>query len=210
LTCTKGGVTVACSTFGLTTDSFTNGPGASGSASLGFSNFGGWNITIVTGSSNSPDCEGIFGSGCLSDTSINTSSGKATNSLDVYFGASGFDHEGGLVVTESGSGVKGTATSAGYAAKNLLKTFSSTAAPTLTGEIGSTLSLSAPSTIFTGGPGPTGKDAFVTADIFKAGKGDNYVVTTTITAVPESASVILFGFGLLALAKIAKRRLARS
>jgi hypothetical protein len=196
-TCTSGGSVVLCSTFG---------EGTLGN-SLDATSFDGWNVS-VTATSNSPNCSGLAGPGCLSTDNIDTVDVSSADALDVYFGDTSFSPELGLQVTETGSGVTGTAGAMGYAFTGPLG-FSSTAAPTLSGKIGTSLSLTAPGIVTTGGTPTSGPLSLAIEDTFANGAGHTYDVDTTITAVPEPASMVLFGSMLLAITGIAKKKFGR-
>src|ERR1700682_2892662 len=207
--CSHGGVAVSCATFGTVG---TLGSAASGSETLAVTAFHGWKITQTSGGSNSPNCVGFNGPDCINEDNINANTlGGATDDLQAYFGASGFGTQPGLKVTESGSAAIGTATAKGFAYTGALG-FSALAAPTVSGQIGATLSVSNCAPCMAGppgGPSPTGPFHLAIVDIFFGAAGNTFNVDTTIAAVSAPASMVLFGSLFLAVTALGKKKLRR-
>jgi len=204
-TTTSGVASTNCAAFGAVAVSNDG----TGGESLSFHTFNAWKVQ-VSAYSNSPNCSGIEGPGCISNDSIDATTAGSTT-LDAYFGGTGFNPEPAYIVTESSSSTTGTATAAGYQESGLTG-FSATSKPTLSGQIGSTLSLSNCTPCSSGPTGglSNGDNALVTFNTFAGAAGDSYAVTTTISAVPEPTSMILFGSALLAVTGFAKKKLFRS
>lgn len=208
VTCSHGGVATSCAAWGVG----TLGSAAGGSETLAATSFHGWNVSQTSGGSNSPNCSGVHGPDCINEDNINAVTLGATDALEAFFGASGFNAVAALTVTESGSAAVGTATAQGFAYAGGLG-FGQLAAPTVSGQIGSTLSVTNCSPCSagpTGGVAPASPFNLAIEDTFAGAAGDSYNVDTTIAAVPEPASMLLFGSVLLAVTGIAKKKLFRS
>jgi len=181
--------------------------------------FDGFSLTVTTGGSNSPNCFGINGPGCLNTTNItatNISSGTAT--LSAYFADTGFAPGGGvtgLVVGFSTPGETGTtAVQTAYATTgnvnplalgNLTPTGGLTACglPNLTIN-GPTLNTS----MGTGCAVPGSPFSLEIATTMTAAAGGAFNLNGTISAIPEPASVALFGSVLVFCASRLRRRKA--
>jgi hypothetical protein len=198
-TITTGAGSANCLAFGAGT------LGGGSSLTVEATNFNGWNLSNATGKSFSPNCGPV----CVNQNTINTINAGATVDLQAFFGASGFKPVQALTVSESGTDVQGTATAMGYAYTGALG-FSQTAAPVVSGQIGSTLVLTtAPATAGpTGGASPGSTFNAVTSLTFDH-TGTEYNVTETIAAVPEPTNVVLFGSVLLAVTGLAKKKFRR-
>jgi hypothetical protein len=166
-----------------------------GAISIIAANLNGWNITISTGSSNSPNCSGSHGPGCLDNTTINaTSTGGST--LTVYFADTGFTSQSSLTVAESASGITGSGSQArtqGFTgtgplpAASSLSTFSGT-------QIGTNLNLNAVGSATTsGGGGTTPFDLELVTQFTSGSSGGSFNVDSSISAVPEPVSMLLAG-----------------
>lgn len=204
--CTAG----TCASFGASGD---NNP-LPGAVTINASNFDGWSITLSSGSSNSPSCPpvGVNGVGCVNDTNINAQS-TGSGTLSVYFADTGFNTEQAFQVAFSAPQLTGvSASQTAYAFTGALPLGSGVTSPVLTGQIGSTLTFTAPGVqaLSTGGAGLTGPFNLLLATTFTAGAGGGaFNANGNITAVPEPTSMLLVGSALLGLATLAKKKLLR-
>jgi hypothetical protein len=185
--------TVTCA--GCATFSSTDTNPATGVISINATGLNGWNVTISTGSSNSPNCSGVNGPGCLDNTTITTSTSGA-GTLTAYFADTGFNTEPGFTVSESAASITGaTGTSA------MTQGFTTTSIPTpanlssLSGtQIGSNLTLSSGGFVSTGGGGAAGPFDLALVTTFTAASGGaSFNVDSNIGAVPEPVSLLLEG-----------------
>lgn len=203
----NGAVTCAgCATFSPTdTNPLT------GAININATGLNGWSITISNGTSNSPNCSGSLGPGCLDNTTISTQSSGA-GTLTAYFADSGFATQSGLSVTLSASAINGTGSSVmtqgfkgtgALPAPSLLSTFSGT-------QIGSNLTLNVGGGFAgpTSGLGATGPFDLELVTTFTAGSGGgSFNADSTIAApTPEPSAVILFGTVLLLVGTVMRRR----
>jgi hypothetical protein len=212
LVCSSGGGSGVCGG-NVTATTF-----GSGQLSLQVVSVGGWSVSTDTGSSNSPNCSGVYGPDCANTSEVNAQSFLGdTTALAVYFGTTGFASESGLICAESASGITGSnspsASASCYAGSGTPFTFSDETIPTgftSGNQIGSTLTLTALGSTTSGGSAPlTAPFSLGIEDTFKGGStSDAYNVDTTISAVPEPASVTMLG-GVLLLAAGAIRRKTR-
>jgi hypothetical protein len=195
ITCTGG----TCASFGASGD---NNP-LVGAVAISATDFNGWLVTLSSGSSNSPGCPAIgLGPGCLNDTNINAQTTGA-GTLSVYFGDSGFATETGFNVAFSSPLQTGAmATQTAYAYTGALSLL------TPSGQIGSVLSSPAPgvAALATAGPGLTGPFNLELQTVFTTTGPGAFNANGNITAVPEPATVLLFGTVLLICATIWKRK----
>ncbi len=187
-----------CSAWGVLGD---NNPTV-GTINLIATAFDGWSITY-SGKSGSPSCSP--GGQCTTDTNITTQSSGA-GTLDTFFADSGFTAEPGFTtsLTTSLDSAGTSVSSKFYAYTGALDL----GAPP-SGQIGGTLSLSSGTGSTTGGgANPAGspfdlQDAVV---LTATGANQNFTVTSTIDAVPEPSSIMLFGTVLLGLGVVLRRR----
>jgi len=219
--CSVSGVVTPCTTFGTVGTTGSAGAGAEtlSVSPFGAASFNGWKITQSSGGTNSPGCSGqqFNGPDCINEDNVNANTvSGATDPLDAYFGSSGFTQEQTLVVSESGSAAKGTAKAAGYAfTGGLGPSWAGSMVPVLPAadRIGSTLSVK---NCMPCQDGPTSDAApaalfsLAIKDTFSGAQGDSFNVDTTIGAVPEPTSVVLFGSVLLLAAVFAKKKFVRS
>jgi hypothetical protein len=166
--------------------------------------FNGWDITF-SATSGSPGC--TPSGQCTTDTDISVKSGGA-GTLTTYFGDTGFTTQGGFTtsLTTSLDTAGTSATSTYYAYTGALDI----GAPP-SGQIGAELSLGAGTGSTTGGGGnPVGTTSpFNLQDsvtLTATGSGQNFTVTSTIDAVPEPTSIMLFGTVLVGVGAIIRRR----
>jgi hypothetical protein len=196
--------TAVCSNGNCTLWGVTNSPSdtvsAVGKISVnnedGVHYFDGWSFQF-SATSGSPGC--TPSSQCATDTDISvTASAGATSPLVTYFADSGFTSEPGFVtsLTQSLDSTGTSATSSYYAYTGALQL----GAPPAGDKIGSTLSVACASgpctSTSTGGGSNPVSGTFNLQDMVSltaTGGGQNFTVTSTIDAVPEPASVALFG-----------------
>jgi hypothetical protein len=175
---------------------------ATGAISVNVADLNGWSFTF-TATSGSPGC--TPGGQCTTDDDIAVSS-SGTGTLTTYFGDTGFTTEPGfttsLATSQDSAGTSITSTY--YAYTGALDI----GAPT-SGQIGAQLSLgSGTGSITGGGSNPVGASSpFDLQDevVLTAG-GENFSVTSTIDAVPEPASIALFGSVLFGCVAVLRRR----
>jgi hypothetical protein len=215
LTCFNGAI-VSCTGAGSFNATVTTSTVAGiTTVTVSASAFNGWDVSSDTGTSASPPCSstGV----CLDQNQVNIqSTSTGASPLQAYFADSGFTPAEGLTFTESATELNGTATASGYAyLPNGTLGLSGSAAPTLPAPSFPTLALT--------GTGLVTKDAgpvtsaspttqpynLATEFNFTVGAvGGGYSVTETIAAVPEPASVVLFGGALLVIATTVRRKVA--
>jgi len=215
---------VTCSNFGSSTACGIN-PSADqnalvGGISLSGVVFDGYTLTITTGGSNSPNCDGFpNGPGCLNTTNIaatNISTGTAT--MTAYFADTGFTFAGGgFIVGFSTPGESGTtAVQTAFATHGainplgvgvLLPTAGLTVcgAPSLTIS-GPTLNTSMGTTC----ANPGVPVSLELATTFTTASGGAFNLNGTISSVPEPGSLMLLGSGLLGFAGFARRKFMKS
>ena len=168
-----------------------------GAISVFASNLNGWSVTISTGSSNSPNCSGGNGPGCLDNTTITTQSNGA-GTLTVYFADTGFTTEAGFTVSESAASITGTGSTAqtqGFKGTGALPAPGSLSAFSAT-QIGANLNLGVglAEGAQTSGSGATGPFDLELVTTFTAGSGGgSFNVDSNIAAVPEPVSMVLAG-----------------
>jgi hypothetical protein len=188
-----------CADLGATSD-LNSGTGKMTVLALSFN---GWDITF-SATSGSPGC--TPGSQCTTDTNISVTSG-GSGTLTTYFGDTGFTTESGFVTSLTTSlDTAGTSVSSTYYAYTGALDIG---APT--GQIGATLSLGSGTGSTTGGGGnPVGTtspfDLQDAVTLTSTGAGQDFTVTSTIDAVPEPSSIVLFGAVLFGSSLLIRRR----
>jgi len=208
LGCYSGGSSVACSTFGA------SGGGSGNSLNVSASTFGGWDVTTNSANAYPPSCSSI--GTCESQTELNAVDSSASGNLSAYFASAGFTDQGALTLNESGSQSDGTASAMEYAYTGALGIPNTGAAPSLSGQIGSTISeTNTGNGAFSAGPTsglpPVSTPYNITGEIsFTPGTpGGGYTMTETIsTAVPETSSASVFLVMLLGMAFVVRKRIA--
>jgi hypothetical protein len=184
-------------------------PGSGSTVNYSNTNFDGWNISVVFGSSNSPGLTGVNGLFGLDITSLTaTCSGGpcSSNPLDIFLSDTGFTQ----VVAANGFTSSYSTTQHGGSTSQLAW---DTTANTIFGE-GQSIGTIGP---FTGtnhgsvsGGGPAGPSPYslTIEDIFNAnGSAASFSTDGDIAAVPEPAAISLLGGVLLVLGNRLRKRL---
>jgi hypothetical protein len=176
-------------------------PGGGGITLAGVT-FDGFFLTVTTGGSNSPNCSGSpNGPGCMNTTNItatNISLGTAT--LSMYFSDTGFTvTDPGLIVGFSTPGETGdTATQQAFATAGAISplapgNLTPTAGLAACGALLTILGPTGPTALGSGCPTPGAPFSLALATTMVASPGQSFNLNGTISAVPEPASVALFG-----------------
>jgi len=181
-----------------------------GNLTVDVASFNGWTSIEDSAQAYTPSCPGGT---CESQNNLDTTNTSAGNDLLSYFGASGFTAPGPLTLVESGTLLAGTSSAMAYGYTGALG-LQGSAAPTLSGQIGSTLSVTGNggglySAGPTGGPAPATPYNLTSEFDFTATHNGHYNMTETVsTAVPESSSVSVFLMMLLGMAFLVRKRIA--
>jgi hypothetical protein len=171
-------------------------------------NFNGWNVSIVFGTSNSPNLQGVnglFGIDITSLTATCTGGNCSANPLDIFLSDNGFTQPvgvGGFTTTYSSTQTGGSTTQMAW--ESATNTFF--AQTTAIGTVGPFTSSNHGSA--TGG-GPAGPSPYslTIEDIFNAGGSPaSFSTDGNITSVPEPGAVVLFGTVLVLCASGLQRR----
>lgn len=195
----------------ITSDGSTYDSGASSNSSLATSltDFDGWDVTLVAGSSNSPSTT-PYGLSLISVSASCAVSSCESNPLTIEFSGSGFTEttptppDFNVSYTVSGESAGSSTTLTGYYGHGLLDTAH---------QIGSPLTLTGPVTIdtiaTTGGHAPNTPYSLTLTDTFTAGSdGATFFESTgLLAAAPEPATMLLFGTGLLLFGLVLRKRL---
>jgi len=219
VTCTDVGTSTACTTAVFPPADSNAKAHAITVAGL---TFDGFDITVTTGGSNSPNCSGLNGPNCLDTTNINaTNVSGGTASISAYFADTGFSPAGvtGLAVGFSTPGETGTtavqtayATSGTLTAPNPLGNgvFNPTGGLATCGTPNLTINATPipGTTIGTNCAAPGAPFSLEIGTTFTAAAGQGFNVNGTISAIPEPASVALFGSVLVFCASRLRRRKA--
>jgi hypothetical protein len=177
--------------------------------SISAGSFNGWNISLSSGSSNSPNCNGGSGVGCINNTNINAhTSGAGT--LSIYFADTNFATEQGFVVGLSSTLQTGkSVTQNAYAFTGVLPLGSGVTSPVVTGLIGSPLTIlsGVGGNLSTGGLGLSGPfDLLLYTTFVTDAGGGGFVVGGNIAAVPEPAALLLLGTVLTVCSSLLRKR----
>jgi hypothetical protein len=213
---------VTCSNFGTST-ACTGSYAAlasGGAITLGPSTFDGYHLSVTSGGSNSPTCDSFpNGPGCLNTTNITaTNIGLGTATISAYFADTGFMPGGGVTGLTVGFSTPGetgtTAVQTAYATSGAIN-------PLGIGVLNPTVGLTAcglPNLTITGPTlnTSTGTNCAVPGAPFSlelattmtTGVGGSFNLNGTISAIPEPASVALFGSVLVFCASRLRRRKA--
>jgi len=194
-------------------------PGDPGAISLSSVLFDGFVLTTTAGGSNSPNCGGLNGPNCLNTTNINATNITAgTATLSVYFADTGFAPSGatGLLVGFSTPGQTGAnAVQTAYATSGTLTAPNPLGPGVLTPTAGlavcgtANLALGAsvgPATTGTNCATPGTPFSLEIATTFTASPGQGFNLNGTISAIPEPASIALFGTALALCASAFRRK----
>jgi len=195
--------------------------GTTGGISLSGVLFDGYSFTITSGGSNSPNCAGLQGPNCLNDTNINaTNVSTGTATVSIYFADTGFNPGAGVTGLKVGFSTPG---STGISATQ--QAYATTGTPTAPNPLGAgvfnpttglspcgiNLSLPGGNVNASAGsvcPAPGTPYSLELATTLTAGVGEGFNVNGTISAIPEPASVALFGSVLVFCASRLRRRKA--
>jgi len=180
-----------------------------GTVTVTATNFNGWQLTS-TGGTNSSNCVGVSGPGCLNEQNLNALAVTGANTLTAYYADSGFTPVNGLTTAFSSPIQTGTtATQTAYAFTGALGIPSANPTPA-SGMIGTALTVHSPgvaATLVSGGAGISAPyNLMLITALTTTAANTGFNVSGNISAVPEPASVALFGTVLALCASGLRRR----